>query len=148
MDKLFKNDENGNFVLSESLNIKKLFNVDFNSVDAKVAKMFDEKNRPYRWAYIFVLAVLVLFLLTSFLYSQSVVESKAIIVQLPAPVPVPTTIQLPVISQPSTMPSTMPINITDIKNIPELKKLGGYNSLLNDLELETSLFSDLNETEF
>ena len=99
----------------------------FNKIDNKVSDMFDERFREYRWFFVIGISILILYVISELLFSNSS-ENKAsqptIILEIP---------------QPNQM-TNIPIKITD------LKKTGGFNIDMFS-ELETSIFSDMSSSD-
>lgn len=141
---------------------------DFNAVDSKLASYFPPNLVAYRWGIVFGLVIVCLFLIINIFFSDPVVQTpQLIMVQVPTgQVP---TVQVPNVQAPpyqapsyqappsapviATVPlhltnasSPVPINITDIKNLPSAQKVGGFSNLFR--EFEGSLFSDINDSEF
>ena len=154
-DKTSKKDEEEFQSISENFSFSPLRGIivkDFNAIDTKLATYFPPNLVQYRWAIVFGLIILGLFLITEIFFSAPVhvpQQPQVIMVQVPAAQPTPfvqpqnTPI---IVTVPSQAQSQVPINVTDIKNIPGMQKIGGFSRLFKGFD--RSLFSDLEDSEF
>ena len=102
----------------------------FNKIDNKVSDMFDYKFREYRWFFVIGISILILYVISELLFSNSSDNKSS----------QPTIIlEIPQLNQPNQM-TNIPIKITD------LKKTGGFNVDMFS-ELETSIFSDMSSSD-
>lgn len=171
--------------------------ITFSVIDERLSNLFPSNLKEYRWAIVFCLAILALYVLTYVLFPTKEVRKiadvpQSIIIQLPAPVvmsqpvPVLAPVAAPVVAPVATpevssfklpsflssssapiaspapsapsaplAPSAPALSSISISSVPsstvtDMKKVGGggYYNMLSQLDLESSLFSDLNATDF
>jgi len=120
---------------------------DFEYLDNKLSSLLPSSLVPYRWAIVAIVALVLLFLVTHFVFAHAPASPQVIVLQVPAnsvqsASPSPSTVMatVPVQLAPQASSTNVPIKITDLSS---LQKVGGFSKMFR--ELETSLFSELND---
>ena len=166
MNKTSKKDKEEFQSISEVFSFSPLKGIivkDFNAIDTKLSSYFPPDLIAYRWYIVFALIIFSLFIIINLFFDTSKVSSpQLLLIQIPSaqqpaiqqPAIQQPIFQLPVLQSPisTTVPLNLqntsvplPINITDIKNLANLQKVGGFSNLFR--ELDRSLFSELNDSE-
>ena len=133
--------------------------LNYNKIDKSLSDLFDGNLKQYRWFFVGALLIVAYFVIVNLLKSATApapvsVQQPSIILQIPSnslqvpqqvlqpalQVAAPQMVQIPE-TQISPSKSDVPINIIDLK-----KTVGGFNrNLFSDIE--TNIFSDLNESD-